>query len=241
MDRRPLTTGFVIAALAVAGCGSSKSNQQASTPPASTTSATSTTTPTTSTTKPRSETTHSTGHRSAGGTTTAPRSKAKSAPAQRTTSSTHHTSGGKKAPAPSHHPTKKKKKKATSAPVSDAKARFIARGDSICIDFRKKKAALGPQPSGTQARADWYDKTGDLVAAAVARFRAPPPPPADGANTLNSYVSTLSDQATLLHKLADATRRNDARAQFDDGKQIDQNSAKASNLAHQYGFQVCGT
>lgn len=239
MDRRLLTTGFVIAALAVAGCGSSKSSKQASTPPAPTTSATSTTTPTTSTTHPRSETRHSTGHRSNGGTTTSPKSKAKSTPTQRKTNSTHHTSGGKKPPTPSHHPARKKK--STSAPVGDAKARFIARGDSICIDFRKKKAALGPQPSNTQARADWYDKTGDLVANAVAQFRAPPPPPADGADTLNSYVSTLSDQVGLLHKLADATRRNDARAQFDDGKQIDQNSAKASNLAHQYGFQVCGT
>jgi len=236
MDRRPLTTGFVIAALAVAGCGSGSSSKQASAPPAP---ATSSTTPAAT---PRAETKHSTGHRSAGGKAAAP--KAKSTPTHRsTTSPTHRKSTAKRTPAPAHRPSRKttKKKKSSSNTVSDAKARFIARGDSICMDFRKKKAALGPQPSGTQARASYYDKLGDLVAAAVAQFRAPPPPPADDLDTLNSYVSTLDEQSTLLHKLADATRRNDARGQFDTGKQIDQNTARANGLAHQYGFQVCGS
>jgi hypothetical protein len=127
------------------------------------------------------------------------------------------------------------------------KAEYIARADAVCkaqeakrAELEQQVAELTPITSGeTGEVAALLRQQADNQMAEVKGLLALRPPGADAAN-LSSLLSILSAEITDLDDWADAYDRRNVREIRSLQIRVAEHGAKASALAGEYGFKVCG-
>jgi hypothetical protein len=128
-----------------------------------------------------------------------------------------------------------------------AKMAYVTRADAICEKQQAKRERLEERVSGlapitageTHEVAVLLRRAGDALGTEVRQLRALHPPSGD-VRTPESLLSIVDDELHDLRGFAAAYDRRDAGAIRSFQARIADDSAKASALAGQYGFQVCG-
>jgi hypothetical protein len=128
------------------------------------------------------------------------------------------------------------------------KAAYVVRADAICEKQRAKREHLEGRVSGlapitpgeTREVAVLLRRAADALGREVRNLRALSPPSGD-AQTPRSLFSILAVQIQDLRGFAAAYDSRDRGAIRTFQARIADDSAKASDLAEHYGFQICGT
>ena len=122
----------------------------------------------------------------------------------------------------------------------DARARFIARGDAICADYRRQESEARKQNTGEKEEQVRYLSTvASLVSESVERLKALGAAPGDKGK-FDAYVAKLEELAGHVRRFRDAIA-NDDRSYAQEARRVSETSAEARRIAREYGFQVCGS
>ena len=137
----------------------------------------------------------------------------------------------------------------TTAPTA-AKAKYIAKADSICVRSRAGFERLTTEVrnvgvarslgSADQAHhlADLVNHVADYLDKTVAELQALPKPTGDE-QVLGTLYSTVSAQATDYRHLADAADSLDAGRASASAEAVRAEGERARGIATGYGFTVC--
>lgn len=119
-------------------------------------------------------------------------------------------------------------------------ATVIARGDRRCTDYRRSVDHLNDSEENVKDPARRSRALAALTEQLVTQLSSLGRP-SRRASTFEGYVSILDGQAPLLYELADALDRKDEDAVKAHEDRIRANGARASRLAREFGFKVCGS
>lgn len=135
-------------------------------------------------------------------------------------------------------------------PATGAKARYIARVDSICRDVNSRllpiRSKIAQVDNGRRSKgavfAQFHDLTGQAASiseAGLGQIRGVQPPASDQA-TIRRIQSLLAREVRVLHDLSDAAGRQDpADIKRLNGRLTGLNARYRAATAR-FGFKVCG-
>jgi cell division septation protein DedD len=118
----------------------------------------------------------------------------------------------------------------TSLPQPD----YIAQGDPICLEAN---TSLANVDESDPVQAD-NDKA-QIVGGELQQLQTLPPPE-DGADDLDKFLSTLEKQSLAYQDRATASERGDDASVAELNETIDKTTTDAADAADAFGFKVCG-
>jgi hypothetical protein len=115
-----------------------------------------------------------------------------------------------------------------------AQADYIDEADAICLEANTSLAGVD-ETDPVQAASD----KSDVVAGELQQLQTLPPPD-DGTDKLDKFLSSLEKESAAYKDQSTAAERGDDAAVAEIGTTIDEAAADAADAADAFGFKVCG-
>jgi hypothetical protein len=115
-----------------------------------------------------------------------------------------------------------------------AQADYIDEADAICLEANTSLAGVD-ETDPVQAASD----KSDIITGELQQLQTLPPPD-DGTDKLDKFLSSLEKEATGYTDQSTAAERGDDAAVAEIGTTIDEAAADAADAADAFGFKVCG-
>ena len=119
---------------------------------------------------------------------------------------------------------------ATSLSQSD----FVEQGDATCLESNTALASVDDSDPATAATEEGQILAGELDGLQTL------PPPTDGTDELDRFLSALQDQVAAYDDYITALDRGDDTAAAELEAEIERAGSKAEKAAARFGFEVCG-
>jgi hypothetical protein len=119
-------------------------------------------------------------------------------------------------------------------PTSLSQNEFIEEGDATCLESNTALASVDDADPTIAATEEGQILAGELDSLQTL------PPPTDGENDLEDFLSALQDQVAAYDRYITAFERGDDTAAAELEAEIDEAGRKARKRARQFGFEVCG-
>jgi hypothetical protein len=119
-------------------------------------------------------------------------------------------------------------------PTSLSQNDFIDQGDATCLESNTALAAVDEDDPVLAATEEGQILNGQLGSLQEL------PPPTDGENKLDNFLSALQDQVAAYDRYVTALERGDDTAAAELEAEIDDAGAEARRAARRFGFEVCG-
>jgi hypothetical protein len=119
-------------------------------------------------------------------------------------------------------------------PTSLSQNEFIEEGDATCLESNTALASVDDSDPAVAATEE-----GQILAGELESLQSLPPP-TDGENDLEDFLSALQDQVSAYDRYITALERGDETAAAELEAEIDDAGRQARKRARQFGFEICG-
>lgn len=119
-------------------------------------------------------------------------------------------------------------------PTSLSQNEFVEEGDATCLESNTALASVDDSDPTVAATEEGQILAGELDSLQTL------PPPTDGEDDLEDFLSALQDQVAAYDRYITALERGDETAAVELEAEIDDAGRKARKQARQFGFEICG-
>src|SRR5918996_3538774 len=119
-------------------------------------------------------------------------------------------------------------------PTSLSQNEFVEEGDATCLESNTALASVDDSDPTVAATEEGQILAGELDSLQTL------PPPTDGEDDLDDFLSALQDQVAAYDRYITALERGDETAAVELEAEIDDAGRKARKRARQFGFEICG-
>jgi hypothetical protein len=119
-------------------------------------------------------------------------------------------------------------------PTSLSQNEFVEEGDATCLESNTALASVDDSDPTVAATEQGQILAGELDSLQIL------PPPTDGEDDLEDFLTALQDQVAAYDRYITALERGDETAAVELEAEIDDAGRKARKRARQFGFEICG-
>jgi hypothetical protein len=119
-------------------------------------------------------------------------------------------------------------------PTSLTQTEFAEQGDAACLETNTALASVDDSDAVLAATEEGQILAGELDSLQTL------PPPEEGAEELERFLTALQDQVAAYDRYITALERGDDTAAAELEAEIDKAGSKARKAAKRFGFEVCG-